>query len=195
MNFNGWALRKTNACKSFIFHFRLYFVPFISQKWIYRANKLLLAWIFKFPWQFPLVTCWILLLMVDFEFNEKITIPFRLSNIRSLVWTYCKQHMNIWIYLLVHGIVRVSIVSKRRTFLFNYKPSHKKKCNVLQTWIWSCRHICNGHTKFLFSFPIFELCPYICHQSWSWKHCKVWNEMLLGSMLHMHSSVWINFNE
>ena len=104
----------------------------------------------------------------------------------------CKQQIIIWIYLLVHGIVRVSIVSKRRTFLFNYKPSHKKKCNVLQTWIWSCRHICNGHTKFLFSFPIFELCPYICHQSWSWKHCKVWNEMLLGSMLHMNSFVWIN---
>ena len=89
--------------------------------------------------------------------------------------------MNIWIHLLVHCIVLVSIVSKRRTFLFNYKPSHKKKFNVLQTWIWSCRHICNGHTKFLFFFPIFELCPYICHQSWSWKHCKVWNEILLGS--------------
>ena len=81
---------------------------------------------------------------------------------------------------------------KTKNFIFNYKPSHKKKCNVLQTWIWSCRHICNGHTEFLFSFLIFELCPYICHQSWSWKHCNIWNEMLLDSMLHKNSFVWIN---
>ena len=103
----------------------------------------------------------------------------------------CKQHMNLtigpWYDSCVNSV-------KTKNFLFNYKPSHKKKCNVLQTLIWSFRHICNGHTKFLFSFNIFELCPYICHQSWSWKHCKVWNEMLLGSMLHMHSFVWIDFN-
>ena len=92
------------------------------------------------------------------------------------------------------GIWYISCVNsvKRKTFFFNYKPSHKKKCNVLQTWIWSCRHTYNGHNKFLFSLTIFVICPYICYQSWSWEHCKVWNEMLLGSMLHMNSFVWIN---
>ena len=83
----------------------------------------------------------------------------KLDSTMTISMYKCKQHIIIWIYLLVHGIVRVSIVSKRRTFLFNYKPSHKKKCNVLQTWIWSWRHICNGLTKFLFSFPFFWIMP------------------------------------
>ena len=45
----------------------------------------------------------------------------------------CKQQMIIWIYLLVHGIVRVSIVSKRRTLYLIINQAIRK--NVM-----SCRH-------------------------------------------------------